>query len=74
MSKFVPPSIAVVKCVKPGLCYGSGFARELGLAVAVFIRIVGRSAAVGDRTLLHAAVNSEESSHGKYIEDGKVRP
>ncbi|KAK7729285.1 hypothetical protein SLS53_009281 [Cytospora paraplurivora] len=74
LSKLVPPSLAVVNCANPGLCYGSRLARELGLAVAVFIRVVGRSAAVGARTLVHAAVTVDASSHGQYVEDGKLRP
>ncbi|ROW16230.1 hypothetical protein VPNG_01974 [Cytospora leucostoma] len=74
LSELVPPSLAIVNCAHPGLCYGSGLARELGLAVAVFIRIVGRSAALGARTLVHAAINSDGSSHGQYVEDGKLRP
>lgn len=74
LSRLVPPSLAVVNCANPGLCYGSGLGRELGLATAVFIRIVGRSAAVGARTLVHAAAKMDESSHGQYVEDGKLRP
>ncbi|ROW08223.1 hypothetical protein VMCG_03326 [Cytospora schulzeri] len=74
LSRLVPPSLAVVNCANPGLCYGSGLSRELGLATAVFIRIVGRSVVLGARTLVHAAVVSDESSHGQYVEDGKLRP
>jgi NAD(P)-dependent dehydrogenase (short-subunit alcohol dehydrogenase family) len=74
LSRLVPPSLAVVNCANPGLCYGSGLGCELGLATAVFIRIVGRSATVGARTLAHAAAKMDESSHGQYVEDGKLRP
>lgn len=72
--KRVPPSLAIVNCANPGLCYGSGVARELGLTTAIFVRAIGRSSAVGARTLVHAVTTLGEKSHGQYVEDGKLRP
>ncbi|KAK7706636.1 hypothetical protein SLS64_007467 [Diaporthe eres] len=74
LTKRVPLSLAVVNCANPGLCFGSALARELGVFTAIFIRIFGRSAAVGARTLVHAAVKQDERSHGQYVEDGELRP
>lgn len=74
LAKRVPPSLAVVNCANPGLCYGSGLARELGVLAAIVIRIFGRAATVGARTLVHAAVKQDERSHGQYVEDGVLRP
>ncbi|KAI1146873.1 NAD(P)-binding protein [Nemania diffusa] len=73
LARRVPPSLAIVNCANPGLCY-SGLQRELGLLVDIAIRILGRSAVVGARSLMHAAVKLGESSHGQYVEDGKLRP
>lgn len=74
LAKRVSPSLAVVNCANPGLCYGSTLARELGIVAAIYIRIVGRALAIGARTLVHAAVKQDESSHGQYVEDGELRP
>ncbi|KAI1124430.1 NAD(P)-binding protein [Nemania abortiva] len=73
LAKRVTPSIAIVNCANPGLCY-SGLQRELGMAMAISVRIIGRSPAVGASRLVHAAVALDESSHGQYVEDGKLRP
>ncbi|KAH8781182.1 hypothetical protein F5883DRAFT_539560 [Diaporthe sp. PMI_573] len=74
LARRVPPSLAVVNCANPGLCYGSGLNRELGVAAAIFTRLIGRPVAVGARNLVHAAVKQDQTSHGQYVEDGKLRP
>ncbi|KAI1817112.1 NAD(P)-binding protein [Poronia punctata] len=73
LARRVPPSVAVINCANPGLCY-SKLQRELGLFPDVVIRLFGRSTAVGARTLMHAAVKLDDSSHGQYVEDGYLRP
>ncbi|KAI1080969.1 NAD(P)-binding protein [Whalleya microplaca] len=73
LAKHVSPSVAIVNCANPGLCY-SGLHRELGTAIAIGTRLIGRSPAVGARTFVHAATKLGESSHGQYVEDGKLRP
>ena len=77
--KRVPPSVAIINAPNPGLCYGSGLAREFkgtfgGFVFGVFQRILGRSTAVGARALTDAAVKHGPESHGVYIEDGKLQP
>ncbi|KAK7962067.1 uncharacterized protein PG986_002892 [Apiospora aurea] len=63
LARRVPASAsaaAVVSCANPGLCHGSGLNRELGLPAAVFMRLLGRSAAVGARSMA-PFVYSEEA-------------
>ncbi|OTB13350.1 hypothetical protein K445DRAFT_76560 [Daldinia sp. EC12] len=74
LSKRVQPSIAIINCANPGLCYGSALARELGTAAAIVVRLFGRSSAVGACTLVNAAVKQGERSHGQYVEDCQLRP
>ncbi|KAI1644180.1 putative short-chain dehydrogenase/reductase family protein [Daldinia loculata] len=62
-TKRVSPSLAIINCANPGLCYGSELAREHGTIAAIFIRSFGRSA-VGARTLVNAAVKQDGRSHG----------
>ncbi|KAI1394176.1 NAD(P)-binding protein [Hypoxylon trugodes] len=73
LAKRISPSLAVVNCTNPGLCYGSTLSSELGRFTHVFVRLVGRPAAAGALTLVHAATK-DESSHGQYVEDGEIRP
>ncbi|KAK6956969.1 hypothetical protein Daesc_002251 [Daldinia eschscholtzii] len=74
LAKRVQPSMAIINCANPGLCYGSALARELGTAAAIVVRLFGRSSAVGARTLVNAAVKQGERSHGQYVEDCQLRP
>lgn len=74
LARRVPPSLAVINCANPGPCHGSALGRKLGFVTAVFTRVIGRSAAVGARTLVYAAVKLDRGSHGQYIEEGKLRP
>ncbi|KAI1170905.1 NAD(P)-binding protein [Nemania sp. FL0916] len=73
IAKRVPPSLAIVNCANPGLCY-SGLQRELSTVMATWIRFFGRAPTVGARSLVSAATVHDEKSHGQYIEDGKLRP
>ena len=74
LAKRVSPSVAIINCANPGLCHGSNLANELGTVAAVYIRLIGRTSAVGARSLIHAAVLQTERSHGQYVEDGELRP
>ncbi|KAK8075354.1 short-chain dehydrogenase/reductase family protein [Apiospora hydei] len=75
LARRVPASAAaVISCANPGLCHGSGLNRELGLPAAIFMRLLGRSAAVGARSLVRAATMQGERGHGQYIEDCVIRP
>ncbi|KAI0470037.1 NAD(P)-binding protein [Xylariaceae sp. FL0804] len=73
LAKRVQPSLAIINCANPGLC-SSGLQRELGASVTIPTRIIGRSPAVGARSLVDAAIKQDERSHGQYVEDGKLRP
>ncbi|ROV94089.1 hypothetical protein VMCG_08244 [Cytospora schulzeri] len=74
----VPSSVAIVNCVNPGLCYGSGLNRDAagvaGAVFGIFKRVVGYPIVVGARSVTDAAVNHGAKSHGQYVEDGKVQP
>ncbi|KAM7188984.1 NAD(P)-binding protein-8 [Rhypophila sp. PSN 637] len=77
--KHVKPSIAVVNLANPGLCYGSGLARDQhGTFVGRFtngaFRVLGRSLTLGARVIVDAAVRKGVESHGQYVEDGEIRP
>ncbi|KAK0634892.1 hypothetical protein B0T17DRAFT_481232 [Bombardia bombarda] len=79
LARRIPPSVAVVNAANPGFCYGSGLTRDakgtlLGYVVDAYARIVGRSSAVGARTLVDAAVRKGRESHGQYVEDGEIGP
>ncbi|KAI1751477.1 hypothetical protein F4782DRAFT_505087 [Xylaria castorea] len=75
LTRRVPPSVAIVNCVNPGLCYGSGLARDgvgtlLGFIVRFVFRIFGRSCVSGARSLVDAVVNHGEEVHGQYLDGG----
>lgn len=67
----------VVNIVNPGFCYGSGLHREVpgmqGAVLGGVKRIIGRSIAVGARTLVDGAVGKGSESHGRYLEDCSVK-
>ncbi|KAL9595234.1 MAG: hypothetical protein Q9219_006568 [cf. Caloplaca sp. 3 TL-2023] len=72
----VPSSKVVVNIVNPGFCYGSGLHTEvtgaLGVVLGIYKRMIGRSTAIGARTLVDAAIVQGEKSHGKYLSDCAV--
>ncbi|KAI1743929.1 hypothetical protein F4680DRAFT_407953 [Xylaria scruposa] len=77
LTRRVPPSIAIVNCVNPGLCYGSGLARDgmgtlLGFIVRFVFRIFGKSCVSGARSFVDAVVNHGEEVHGQYLDGGKA--
>jgi hypothetical protein len=37
-------------------------------------RVIGRSTKVGARTLVDSAVVQAQESHGRYLEDCKIKP
>lgn len=76
--KQVPSLVAVVNAVNPGFCYGSSLHRDAGGIVGVVFtglkRFIGRSIAIGARTLVDAAVVQGPESHGQYLGDCVVKP
>ena len=68
------PLKVIINTLNPGLC-DTGIAHELEGFKDVFWRILlkifGRTAEVGSRTLM-AAVEAGEESHGQYMDDGKI--
>ncbi|OOF91244.1 hypothetical protein ASPCADRAFT_510418 [Aspergillus carbonarius ITEM 5010] len=69
---------AILNLVNPGFCYGSELHRTaegaFGKILAGVKRVIGRSTAMGARTLVHAAVLVGEESNGRYLSDCKVAP
>ncbi|KAH9890256.1 hypothetical protein F4778DRAFT_753132 [Xylariomycetidae sp. FL2044] len=79
LAKRVPPSVAIINAANPGLCRGSGLARDtdgtlLGFIVAFFGRLYGRTCSAGGTAIIDAAIQHGEESHGHYLEDGKLTP
>lgn len=75
----VPPTAVVINAGSPGLCSGSGLARDaagtfLRFPLAVYFGIFGRKPAVGAHVILDAALKKGEDSHGEVIEFDKIRP
>ncbi|KAL4957406.1 hypothetical protein BDW69DRAFT_156247 [Aspergillus filifer] len=68
----------ILNLVNPGFCYGSGLHRGAPSIVGNILggvkRVVGRSAAVGARTLVHAATCAGVKSDGMYLSDCRVAP
>ncbi|CAJ2505054.1 Uu.00g124480.m01.CDS01 [Anthostomella pinea] len=78
LTKRVPPSVAVVTAVNPGLCRGTNLYRAMkgipGIMKAITNRIVSRSSKVGARELTDAAVKHGEELHGQYLMHCKLKP
>ncbi|ETS86223.1 hypothetical protein PFICI_00051 [Pestalotiopsis fici W106-1] len=79
LAKRVPSSVAVVNAPNPGLTrsnLGGDYKGTVAgfLAEHIFLRIFGRTPAVGARSVTCAAVLYGQESHGQYIEDGKIQP
>ncbi|KAI0460521.1 hypothetical protein F5B21DRAFT_452179 [Xylaria acuta] len=75
LTRRVPPSVAIINCVNPGLCYGSGLTRDgagtlLGFIVGFVFRLFGRSCVSGAQSILDGAVNHGEEVHGQYLDGG----
>jgi retinol dehydrogenase 12 len=64
------PSV-VINLVNPGLCH-SALARELGWRITIFKFFCARSAEVGSRTEVHAAIEAGVESFGQYMDNCKV--
>lgn len=66
----------VVNYVNPGLC-STNLDRnaKLGLRIQIIVgrMIMGRTAEMGSRTLLHGVAAGEES-HGEYLTECDVKP
>ncbi|KAI2642716.1 hypothetical protein GGS21DRAFT_486541 [Xylaria nigripes] len=73
----VPPSVAIVNCVNPGLCYGSDLARDsegtfMGFIARVIFRVFGRTCASGAQAIIDGgAVGHDMEVHGCYVDAGK---
>lgn len=66
----------LVNIVNPGLCAGSSLHRNtkggFAAAMEVMKRMTARTAEVGARVLVNAAVVQRSESHGKYISDSRI--
>ncbi|KAI0526425.1 retinol dehydrogenase 12 [Xylaria bambusicola] len=76
LTRRVPSSVATITYVHPGLCYGSGLARDsmgtiAGFIAGIIFRIFGRSCVGGAQAIVDAAVAHGEEAHGHYLVDGK---
>lgn len=64
----------IVNCVNPGWCKTELFrSHDGGVGGRMGLRLIGRTAEEGSRTLVHAAVAGEES-HGSYLSECRVKP
>ncbi|KAI1292598.1 NAD(P)-binding protein [Xylaria venustula] len=79
LAKYVPSSVANINMATPGFCRGTNITRELYSPMVAFVadnvtRFFGRSAAVGARVVVNAAVKQGSESHGQCIGDCKLKP
>lgn len=79
LAKRVPSSVAIVNAAYPGLCSGSGLARDaddkfMRFPLAIYFGIFGRKPAVGAHVILDAALKKGEESHGEVIDFDRIRP
>ncbi|KAJ8130960.1 hypothetical protein O1611_g2668 [Lasiodiplodia mahajangana] len=79
LAKHVPNSIANINMATPGFCRRTGIMRELYSPMVAFVadnvtRLFGRSAAVGARVVVNAAVKQGSESHGQCIGDCMIKP
>jgi retinol dehydrogenase-12 len=64
----------ICNCVNPGWCKTELFrTNDGGLGGRIGLKMVGRSAESGGRTIVHAVVAGEET-HGKYLSECHVKP
>ncbi|KAI1434882.1 hypothetical protein GGR50DRAFT_659889 [Xylaria sp. CBS 124048] len=77
LAKRMPSSLGVVvNCANPGLCYGSGLARDgsgtfQGFLARILFRIFGHTCARGAQVVVDAAVRQGDGVHGQYFDAGK---
>ncbi|KAK7756578.1 hypothetical protein SLS62_001415 [Diatrype stigma] len=78
LARHVSANVAIVTAATPGLCYGTELTRGGPAVIApiyrLFVRIVGRPAAVGARVITYAAVKPGQEGHGHYIGDNRLKP
>jgi NAD(P)-dependent dehydrogenase (short-subunit alcohol dehydrogenase family) len=77
LTQRVPPSVAIIDCVNPGLCYGSGLSRDgrgtlFGFVAGVVFRLFGRSCVSGAKAIVDAAVCHGDEVHGHFLDNGKA--
>ncbi|PYH92803.1 NAD(P)-binding protein [Aspergillus ellipticus CBS 707.79] len=69
---------AVLNLVNPGFCYGSELHRTaegaFGKVLGGIKRVIGRSTAMGARTMVHSAALVGKETDGKYLSDCRVAP
>ena len=64
----------IVNCVNPGWCKTELFrTHDGGMSGRIGLRLIGRTAEEGSRTLVHGAV-ADETTHGKYLSECRVKP
>jgi len=67
-------SSVILNCVNPGWCKTELFrTNDGGFGGRIGLRLIGRTAEEGSRTLVHAAV-AEKPTHGKYVSDCRIKP
>lgn len=63
----------IINCVNPGWCKTELFrTHDGGLSGRIGLRLIGRTAEEGSRTLVYAAT-TDEASHGKYVSECRVK-
>ncbi|KAI1822977.1 hypothetical protein F4861DRAFT_512612 [Xylaria intraflava] len=77
LAQRVPPSVAIINCVNPGLCYGSALARDsggtfMGFVAGLIFKVFGHSCASGAQAIVDGAVRHDEEVHGLYLDAGKA--
>jgi retinol dehydrogenase-12 len=65
--------LVVVNNVAPGYCVTQLFRNDEGMAVKMSLKVVGRPADVGARTLVHGGCEAGRESHGQYLSENKVK-
>jgi retinol dehydrogenase-12 len=65
----------VATYVNPGWCRTELFrSNDGGVSGRIGLRLIGRTAEAGSRTIGHAAVAADGNSHGKYMSECRVKP
>jgi len=65
----------IINFVNPGWCKTELFrVDDGGIGGRIGLRLTGRTAEEGSRTLVHGAVIAGEETHGKYVSECRVKP
>ena len=74
-SEMAPNDPVIINALSPGFCHSTLFRHAPGILRAVLevgVRIIGRTSEMGSRALMSAATAGKES-HGKYMDNCKIR-